>query len=162
MNYHLFRNLVAFIPVRWKCRMEASWEVISWGPHARLERERKICRRLFTSSMKRKIRHFHVEVVRWRQRNVQKKAWCTCKIVVLVNKPIAFLSFSSPSPSQSSALQSSKKQSFLAKVKLEKVPTTSLRFVCRAPKWEGQANRQLRLIHAVELPVSANQPSYED
>ena len=68
-----------------------------------------------------------------------KKAWCTCKIVVLVNKPIAFLSFSLQSPSQSSALKSTKKKSFLAKVKLGKVPTTSLRFVCRAPKWEGQA-----------------------
>ena len=91
-----------------------------------------------------------------------KKAWCTCKIVVLVNKPIAFLSFSLQSPSQSSALKSTKKKSFLAKVKVGKVSTTSLRFVCRAPKWEGQANRQLRLIHAVEIPVSANQPSYED
>ena len=28
-----------------------------------------------------------------------KKAWCTCKLVVLLNKPIAFLTFSLPSPS---------------------------------------------------------------
>ena len=28
-----------------------------------------------------------------------KKAWCTCKLVVLLNKPIAVLTFSLPSPS---------------------------------------------------------------
>ena len=36
---------------------------ISWGLHSSLERERKIRRRLFTSSIKREVRHFHVEVV---------------------------------------------------------------------------------------------------
>ena len=36
---------------------------ISWGLHSSLERERKIRRRLLTSSIKREVRHFHVEVV---------------------------------------------------------------------------------------------------
>ena len=35
-------------------------EFISWGPHSSLERERKFDRRLFTSFIKREIRHFHV------------------------------------------------------------------------------------------------------
>ena len=37
-----------------------------------LERERNLSCRLFTSSIKREIRHFPVVVVQWRQRNVQK------------------------------------------------------------------------------------------
>ena len=36
-----------------------------------------------------KNRHFHVVVVHWRLRNVQK-AWCTCKVVVLLISPVAF------------------------------------------------------------------------
>ena len=36
---------------------------ISWGLHSSLERERKIRRRLFTSSIKHEVRHFHVEFV---------------------------------------------------------------------------------------------------
>ena len=41
-----------------------SLELISWGPHSSLERERKIRRRLFTSSIKHKIKHFHVLISR--------------------------------------------------------------------------------------------------
>ena len=41
----------------------ASSELISIGPQSSLERERKVCRRLFTSSIKRETRHFHVVVV---------------------------------------------------------------------------------------------------
>ena len=36
--------------------------LISWGPHSSLEREGKIRRRFFTSSIKREIGHFHVVV----------------------------------------------------------------------------------------------------
>ena len=35
------------------------------------------------------VLHFHVAVVQWRQRNVQK-AWCTCKVVILLIKPNCF------------------------------------------------------------------------
>ena len=38
-------------------------ELIFWGPDSSLERERKIRRRLFTLSINREIRHFHVVVV---------------------------------------------------------------------------------------------------
>ena len=37
---------------------------------------------VFTSSIKRENRTFHVVVVQWRQRNVQI-AWSTCKVVVM-------------------------------------------------------------------------------
>ena len=44
----------------------------SWEPYPSSETERKFCRLLCTSSVKREIRHFHVVVVQRRQRHVQK------------------------------------------------------------------------------------------
>ena len=41
-------------------------EMISWGPYSNLEKEWDIPSRLFTSSKKREIGHFHAEVVQWR------------------------------------------------------------------------------------------------
>ena len=84
-----FLNFVAFIPIHpssqgallpvstergraWergcfqsteKCQMLANFpELISWESHSSLEGERKIRRSLFTSSIKREIRHFHVVI----------------------------------------------------------------------------------------------------
>ena len=54
-----------------KCQ-RISLELITRGLHSCLERESKIRPSLFTSSIKREIRHFHVVVVQWRQINVQK------------------------------------------------------------------------------------------
>ena len=51
--FHFPENL------RW---WQISLALISWGPHSSLEIERKRDRRLFTSSIKRKIRYFHVVV----------------------------------------------------------------------------------------------------
>ena len=48
---------------------------------------------MFTSSIKREMRHFHVVVVQKLERNVQK-VWCTCEVVVLLIKPIFSLTFS--------------------------------------------------------------------
>ena len=48
------------------------------------------------SPIKHEIRHFHVAVAQKRQRNVQKVS-PTCKVVVLLIKPIAFMKFSLPS-----------------------------------------------------------------
>ena len=53
------------------------------------EKEKFVVACLLTSYIKREIRHFHVVVVQWRQRN----AWCKGKVVVLLNKPIAFFYF---------------------------------------------------------------------
>ena len=69
---------------------------MSWGPHSSFERERQIRCRLFTSSINRKIRDFHAVVVQSRQRNVQKSV-LHVKVVVLLIRPIAFLTFSPPS-----------------------------------------------------------------
>ena len=43
-----------------------------WELHPSLKRAEKFRRALFTSSVKREIRHFHLAVVQWRQRKVQK------------------------------------------------------------------------------------------
>ena len=69
-----------------------------WRPLPSLEKERKIRRREFVSSIKRSIRKFHVLVMQCRQRNVPKRVMHV-RVVVLVIKPIAFLTFSLPSPS---------------------------------------------------------------
>ena len=50
------------------------------------------------SPIKHEIRHFHVAVAQKRQRNVQKVS-PTCKVVVLLITPTAFMKFSLPSPS---------------------------------------------------------------
>ena len=51
------------------------------------------------SFIKREIRHFQVAVVHKRERNVQKRCDGTCKVVVLLFKPIVLLTFSLPSAS---------------------------------------------------------------
>ena len=43
------------------------------------------------SSIKRGIGGFHVVVVQWTLKKCTKKAWCTCRAVVLLMKPIVFL-----------------------------------------------------------------------
>ena len=50
-------------PLKISNERRISLELISWGLHSSLERERKIRRRLFTSSISREITHFHVVVV---------------------------------------------------------------------------------------------------
>ena len=54
---------------------------------------------VFTFSTKREIRHFHVVVVKWRQRNVPRKRDALAKLLFGQFKPIAFLSFALTSPS---------------------------------------------------------------
>ena len=79
-----------------KCR----WTLLKLNPYESYptsERERKFHRRLCASPVKREIRPFHGVVVQWGQRKVQKRVMG--KLVVLVIKPIAFLTFSLPSPS---------------------------------------------------------------
>ena len=53
---------------------------------------------MLTSSTKREIRNCHVEVVQWRQRNVQK-AWTRAELLFYQSKPVACLPFSLTSPS---------------------------------------------------------------
>ena len=90
------KTFVAFIPIRWnvKCR-PISLELISWEPDSNFRKRKKN-----SSSL------VYVLHKAWNQafshkcsdgKEMYKKAWCTCE-VVLRNKPIAFLSFSLPSP----------------------------------------------------------------
>ena len=44
------------------------------------------------SSIKCKIGQFHVVVVQKTPNKCMKKVWCTCKVVVLPSKPVAFFS----------------------------------------------------------------------
>ena len=68
----------------------------SWflGDLTHVLRERKIPRRLFTPYLTREIRHFHVVVVQWRQRNVPTKHNARAKLLYCLSKPIAFSTFS--------------------------------------------------------------------
>ena len=50
------------------------------------KRDRKISRRTFTSFIERGIRRFHVVVVQWTSKKCTRKAWCTCRAVVLLIK----------------------------------------------------------------------------
>ena len=69
---------------------QISLELITWAPHSSLDREKNIRHRLFTSSIKFAIRHFHVVIVQGRQRNVQKSVMHV-QSCCLLNKRIAFL-----------------------------------------------------------------------
>ena len=117
----VFSNFVGFMPIHWKCEMWASFPSLilrrprsfavpndlgrlrirlefprSWflGDRTGLERERKNRPSLFTFSIKREIRHFHLIVVQWQQRNVQKSVmhvqsccfanWTYCFFAVVV------------------------------------------------------------------------------
>ena len=44
------------------------------------------------SSIKCKIGQFHVVVMQKTPKKCMKKVWCTCKVVVLPSKPVAFFS----------------------------------------------------------------------
>ena len=52
--------------------MQAPLELNYQEPYPSLQRQRNFRRRLFTSSIVRENRHFHVVLVQQRQRNVQK------------------------------------------------------------------------------------------
>ena len=86
----LFR-LVQFVKC-WRIFLELN----SKGLYRRSRKEKE-SRCLVFTSCQREIRHLHVIVMQKRQRNVPKKTWCTCKVVVLLIEPIAFLPFSLPS-----------------------------------------------------------------
>ena len=47
-----------------------------WGPHLSSERERKIRRRVPTSSIQRRLRKFDVEVLQYRMEMYQKGGAC--------------------------------------------------------------------------------------
>ena len=66
-----------------------SWILKGWKRSSRKEKEN--CCLLLTSSKKRKIWHFHVVVVQWRQRSVQEKCDSGAKLLFCQSKPIALI-----------------------------------------------------------------------
>ena len=99
-----FKNKFAFVHTllrlfqfaeKVKCR-RICLEFISWGPpQLRLQKERKIRRRLSTSSTKSEIRDFHIAVVHpVTAKKYTKKRDARAKLLL-----IAFWGFSLPSPS---------------------------------------------------------------
>ena len=86
----LYSNLVAFIPIHWKCEIKANFPVVDFlGTGLKFRKRTKnssslVC--IFTSQSC------------CDDNKMYKKAWRTCKVVVLLIKPIAFLPFSFPSP----------------------------------------------------------------
>ena len=76
--------------------MLAILELNPKGLHQSSGKEKESSCLLFPSSTKCEIRHFHVVVVKRRQRNVQKSVM---HVQSCLSKPVAFLPFSLPSPS---------------------------------------------------------------
>ena len=91
---------IAIIPTTCfvKCR-RTLLELNSEASYPTKDRQITFRRCLFTSSRKCGIRHVYFVVVQKRAEEMYKKAWCTCKVVVLLIKPIVFLTFSLPSGS---------------------------------------------------------------
>ena len=84
--------------VKFKSEFFYKWTI---GYHTKFRQQRNDTRRrVFTSSIISRIRHFHVVVGQEGQRNLEmyQKVSCTCKIVVLLNKPIPFFAISLLSP----------------------------------------------------------------
>ena len=93
---HIFSVSIMIIPTRLLCQMQTNSSGAKFlSTISKLIKRKKIMSLMFTFFTKREIRHFHVVVVQWRLRNVQK-AWCTCKIVVFSCQAIPFFTFSSP------------------------------------------------------------------
>ena len=95
-----FSIFSAFIPVSPKSQKRAKFPGVDFLGTALKFRKRKrhLSLLVYILYKKREIMHFHIAVVQRQQRN-QRKACCTCIFLVLLNKPIAFLTFSLLPPS---------------------------------------------------------------
>ena len=74
----------------WKYQMLVNFPVVDLlGTALKFRRDRKICRDVFESYIKRPVRDFHVVVVQWRQRNVEESVMHV-QSCCFAYKPIAF------------------------------------------------------------------------
>ena len=91
-------NFVAFIPVRWKCQMLANFSGVYFlGTALKFTKTKKN-----SSSLVYVLYNINVQFGIFMcsdGKEMYKKAWCTCKVVFFLSKPIAFLTFSLASPS---------------------------------------------------------------
>ena len=70
----VFSVSIVIIPTPLLCQMQTDSSGAEFlSTISKFRKRKKFCRCLFASSTKREIRHFHVVVVQWRQRNVQLK-----------------------------------------------------------------------------------------
>ena len=84
-------NFIALIPSRLIVWMLAIFfEADSKGLYQSSAEEKESCSLVFPSSTSREIRHFHVLVLQWRQRNVQKKLDARAKLLFCQSKPSVF------------------------------------------------------------------------
>ena len=98
-NSRFFQTFSAFVPIRWKCQKWANFPGADFlGTTLNLRKRKKnlsslVCVRheTWNYAFSRRSRAETAE-------KCTRKVWCTCKFVVLPNKPIAFLTFSLPSP----------------------------------------------------------------
>ena len=71
---HISLVSIVIIPTRLLCQMQAnSSGVVFLSTISKFTKRRKFCHCLLKFFTKREIRHFHVVVVQWQQRNVQKR-----------------------------------------------------------------------------------------
>ena len=91
----------AIIPTTYfvKCTRRTLLKLNFKWPYSSSEREIKFRRCLFTSPLKREIRHFHVEVVQKQERNVQKNVMHVQSCCLLMKPVLFFFTFSLPSAS---------------------------------------------------------------
>ena len=90
----VFSVFIAIIPTHLLCQCRQTIPKLNFKePYSSSEREIKFRRCLFMSSIKREIRHFQLWSCK-KGKKMYKKVWCTCKVVVLLIKPIVFLMFS--------------------------------------------------------------------
>ena len=84
----------------WLCQINANSPGVEFlRALSKFRKRKKIHCCLVTSSIKREIRHFHIVVVHKKSKEMYEKVWCKCKVVVLLIKPIDFLTFWFPSSS---------------------------------------------------------------
>ena len=89
---------IAIIPAHLHCQMQPNPPGVEFLGTISKYSKRKFRRCLFTSSVKREIRHFHVVVEQKRAEKCTKKHGARAKFCLLI-KPIVFLTFSLPSAS---------------------------------------------------------------
>ena len=95
-------NLIALILSPSVRQILAIFSAVEFWDCIKVQKKKKKAVAVFTSFTKREIRHFHVVVVQWRQRNVQKKRDARAKLlfchfvsfyVVLLTSPSSLLKF---------------------------------------------------------------------
>ena len=97
-DFIFFSVSIVIIPARLLCQiMHSNYSGAEFlQPYPSSWREWILSLRQFTSFTKREIRHFHGLRRTVDGKEMYKKAWCSCKVVVLPCQAIVYLTFLSP------------------------------------------------------------------